>query len=196
MKQTNKLIQATFIELVKKKPVDKITVKEIVDRCGINRNSFYYHYEDLPNLIESIFEDLVDEKISIYYKDGIQAVLLATAQSLEEMHDFCHNIYYSKNRDILIRRISQALTRLVEECLDQTYLCRYSISDEDRAIIIQLYRMEVCGFIMDWLQSGMNYDLTHHLGRMLQLRAGTLENMLEIAQQTRLSTNPADYHLK
>lgn len=196
MKQTNKLIQATFIELVNEKPVDKITVKEIVDRCGINRNSFYYHYEDLPDLIESIFEDLVDDKISIYYKDGIQAVLMATAQALEEMHNFCHNIYYSKNRDILLRRISKALTRLVQECLDQVYLSRYTISEEDRAIIIQLYRMEVCGFIMDWLQSGMTYNLTQHLGRMLELRAGTLENMLEIAQQTRLSAKTAKYSVK
>lgn len=55
--------------------------------------------------------------------------------------------------------------------------------------------MEVAGFILDWLNAGMNYDLTRRVGRMLDLRAGTLENMLEKAQRTRLSAASQDYHL-
>ena len=58
MKQTRKMIQNAFIELARKEPVDKITVKEIVDYCQINRNSFYYHFEDLPDLIASIIEEI------------------------------------------------------------------------------------------------------------------------------------------
>lgn len=40
---TKAAIKATFISLLNKKPLNKITVKEIVEECGINRNSFYYH---------------------------------------------------------------------------------------------------------------------------------------------------------
>ena len=39
---TKAAIKATFISLLNKKPLNKITVKEIVEECGINRNSFYY----------------------------------------------------------------------------------------------------------------------------------------------------------
>ncbi|MEY8309143.1 TetR/AcrR family transcriptional regulator C-terminal domain-containing protein [Erysipelotrichaceae bacterium 51-3] len=196
MKQTRKIIQESFIALANEKPVDKITVKEIVDRCQINRNSFYYHFQDLPDLIESIFEDQLNEEVSHHANEGIQAVLLATVESLEDKHDICRNIYYSKNRDILFMRISRIVTRIVEDCLKETYMPHYVISDEDFAIIVQLYRMEVSGFILDWLHAGMNYDLTRRIGRMLDLRAGTLENMFEKAQRTRLSAAGQDYHLR
>ena len=181
--------------LAKEKPVDKITVKEIVDRCQINRNSFYYHFQDLPDLIESIFEDQLNEEVSHHANEGVTAVLLGAIEILEGEHDICRNIYYSKNRDILFMRISRRVTRIVEDGLKKTYMPRYVISDEDFAIIVQLYRMEVAGFILDWLNAGMNYDLTRRVGRMLDLRAGTLENMLEKAQRTRLSAASQDYHL-
>ncbi|MCR5520506.1 MAG: TetR/AcrR family transcriptional regulator, partial [Lachnospiraceae bacterium] len=47
---TKNAIKQTFVTLLEEKPYNEITVKEIVSRCGINRNSFYYHYQDLPTL--------------------------------------------------------------------------------------------------------------------------------------------------
>ena len=47
--------------------------------------------------------------------------------------------------------------------------------------------MELSGFVREWMQSGMKYDLPTRLDRMLELRQGTLEKMLETAQRTRTS---------
>lgn len=41
-KNTAKLIKDTFAALLEERPLSEITVKEIVDNCGLNRNSFYY----------------------------------------------------------------------------------------------------------------------------------------------------------
>ena len=49
---TKKAIKDTFISLLKTKPFNQITVKDIVDECGVNRNTFYYHYEDINDLLE------------------------------------------------------------------------------------------------------------------------------------------------
>ena len=46
--RTKDAIKQTFLELLNEKPLNQITVKMIVEQCGINRNSFYYHYQDLP----------------------------------------------------------------------------------------------------------------------------------------------------
>ena len=54
-KDTKKLIFDTFIEQLEKKPFDKITVKDIVESCGINRNTFYYYYSDIYDLLEEVF---------------------------------------------------------------------------------------------------------------------------------------------
>ena len=57
---TKDAIKKSFMKLLNQKPINKITVKEIVEDCGINRNSFYYHFEDIPSLMEEIFNDQVD----------------------------------------------------------------------------------------------------------------------------------------
>ena len=51
MKQTKKLITDTFWQLLEEKPYNKITVQDIVDRCDVNRNTFYYHFQDIPTLL-------------------------------------------------------------------------------------------------------------------------------------------------
>ena len=44
---TRKVIRETFLQMLGEMPLDKITVKDIVLRCNINRNTFYYHYADI-----------------------------------------------------------------------------------------------------------------------------------------------------
>ena len=53
MKQTTKqAIQASFRTLLLAKSLDKITVRDIVEDCGLTRNTFYYHYEDIYDLFD------------------------------------------------------------------------------------------------------------------------------------------------
>ena len=61
---TKDLIKKTFVSLLERMPLTQITVKMIVEECGINRNSFYYHYQDLPALIEDIMQDNADKIIN------------------------------------------------------------------------------------------------------------------------------------
>ena len=49
---TRRAIKESFLKLLNQRPLNQITVKDIVEDCGINRNSFYYHFEDLPALLE------------------------------------------------------------------------------------------------------------------------------------------------
>ena len=58
--ETKDAIKTTFMELLNRKPLNKITVREIVSGCGINRNTFYYHYTDIRTLVEEIFDPGVE----------------------------------------------------------------------------------------------------------------------------------------
>ena len=57
---TQRVIRKTFMELLEERPLNEITVKLIVERCGINRKTFYNHYRDIPDLMEKILTDEVD----------------------------------------------------------------------------------------------------------------------------------------
>ena len=44
-------IKNSFIKLLTERPISQITVKDIVEDCGVNRNSFYYHFQ--PSLVQT-----------------------------------------------------------------------------------------------------------------------------------------------
>lgn len=58
IKITKKLIRDSFLKLLKIKPLEKITIKEICYDAGINRSTFYTHYTDIYNLNNEILDTL------------------------------------------------------------------------------------------------------------------------------------------
>ena len=63
---TKQAIKASFMKLLNQKPLSKISVRDIVEDCGINRNSFYYHFQDIPSLLGEIVTEQTDELIRQY----------------------------------------------------------------------------------------------------------------------------------
>ena len=79
---TKDSIKVSFMKLLNQKPLSKITVKEIVSECGINRNSFYYHFKDIPNLLEEIFIEQADSILQPEHADNIYDYLTGTMHRL------------------------------------------------------------------------------------------------------------------
>ena len=52
---TKKALAASLKQLLKEKPLDKITVTDLVEDCEVNRQTFYYHFQDIYDLIEWIY---------------------------------------------------------------------------------------------------------------------------------------------
>ena len=70
MNRTKDAIVAAFGELLTERPLSKITVKDIVDRCEISRNTFYYHFEGIPSLLEQTVKYMTDQIIQAHSKFG------------------------------------------------------------------------------------------------------------------------------
>lgn len=58
---TRQIILHTLTELMNEKPLSKITVKDIVERCGVNRNTFYYHFRDIPDAVEAMVKEALND---------------------------------------------------------------------------------------------------------------------------------------
>ena len=83
---TSKAIEESFIRLLNERPLDKITIKDIVDDCGISRNTFYYHFQDITALLEHILNADVERVLSQHldmdsWEDGFISCLLYTSPS-------------------------------------------------------------------------------------------------------------------
>lgn len=80
MDRTKQAICEAFSQLLEEKPISKISVREIAAQCGVARNTFYYHYRDIPTLLQQILEEVMDELVRRYYSpkspvDCIRALL-------------------------------------------------------------------------------------------------------------------------
>lgn len=60
-RRTRALIEKAFIELMEQKPIRKVTVQELIDRADVCRTTFYAHYQDIPDLVDSIEQALLQK---------------------------------------------------------------------------------------------------------------------------------------
>ena len=54
---TKKLLADTLKKIMRSKPFSKITVSEIIQECGVNRKTFYYHFQDIYDLLKWVFDE-------------------------------------------------------------------------------------------------------------------------------------------
>ena len=60
VRYTQRILKESLLKVLKEKPINKITVKEVCDLAELNRATFYSHYSDCFALLESIENELVD----------------------------------------------------------------------------------------------------------------------------------------
>ena len=183
---TRQIIKETFIRLLEEKPYSEITVKELVEKCGINRNTFYYHFQDLPALIEEIVRESADSLVRKY----------PTLHSFLECYDAIVN-YASEHRRAIMHICCSANREMFEKHLMDT--CRYFISIYADAVftsgdaeidlptknaIIDYYKCACFGFFIDCLNNDMEEDRTKTVRSLLFARR---ERMIEIARMLQLS---------
>lgn len=63
--RSRRLIRQAFLELLREKAIEKITVTDIVNRADINRSTFYAHYPDVMGLVEEMMEESVQRSIDM-----------------------------------------------------------------------------------------------------------------------------------
>ena len=148
-----------FWQLLEEKPYTKITVKDIVDICEINRNTFYYHFHDIPELLETILKKNADYVIHTYGR------LVSPLDCLTPLVESCINrqkailhIYCSINREIFLKELDRILLYAVTEYINTSQAAR-TLSSDDKKMYIWYYKCTLTGIVLDWLNDGMQYDV-------------------------------------
>lgn len=175
---TKQAIRDSFVKLLNERPFNQITVRDIVDDCGVNRNTFYYYFQDLPQLLEMIVEEDAQRIIREYpniasIEECMNAVIVF---ALENRKAVMH-IYHSANRDIYERYQWKACEYVVTVYID-SILSGRTVAEEDRKLLIDYLKCVCFGLIMGWMEKGMQADIQSRLHRIYELRQGDLEDMI------------------
>lgn len=175
---TKKAIRDSFVKLLNEKPISQITIRDIVDDCSVNRNTFYYYFEDLPQLIESIVnedaERIIREHPTIDSMDDcINAALeFALANRRAVLH-----IYNSVNRDIYEQYQWRVCSYVVAAYVDGV-LGDQKLTAEDHTTIVDYLKCVCFGMIMGWLETGMNLQAMDRFQRIFELKRGDLARLI------------------
>ena len=117
---TRRAIKESFLKLLNQRPLNQITVKDIVEDCGINRNSFYYHFSDLPALVEEIMAEQVSAMVENHPTvDSVQEGSDAIVEFVMHNKRAIYHIYNSVSRDVFERHLMEVRSeerRVGKEC--------------------------------------------------------------------------------
>lgn len=104
---TKKIIADAFLELARKKSPDKITVRDIAEQCGVSRQAFYYHFRDIPDVLEwialNMMQQVFDENEGREPRETLRTLIARTVE----------------NRDILRRLFASSHSERIEQFVTQ-----------------------------------------------------------------------------
>ena len=170
--RTRTAIRESFLELLAERPLSRITVKDITDNCGINRNSFYYHYADVPTLIEEIFSDEIRGIIQRHPNIGsIDECLITAANFASRNRQVIRHIYASTRRDLFEQYMWRVCDRTVRLYFETVYP-GVNIATEDWSGLLHLLSCLCYGIFSAWLADGMRSDMAAYLEKMSAVNRG------------------------
>lgn len=167
---TRQAIIESFLHIVAKKPPEKITVRDIVDDCDINRNTFYYYFQDMYAVIEELF-------------DSLMASLPEEAPLGETVAQLYAGLYaFAAERPAAARSLAlslgyEGLERYLGKHLEALMLARFIAAGGDlpSPLQLRLSRHAILGVCLDALRGGKQPAPTpDELGALLVSTASPL----------------------
>lgn len=178
MNLTKTAIIDAFLKLLEEKPYNKITVKNIVDLCQINRNTFYYHFQNIPDLLEQVMKNDADCIIENYSSLSTPVdCILPLLKHIAKRKKLISHIYNSVQREVFLNYLDKITLYVVNEYVNKATEGSY-ISAEDKNLLIRLYKCTLVGVIIDWLEDEMSYDLPKAFTRTCDLLSGSVTQSL------------------
>lgn len=171
---TKRALEQSLKNLLLKKPLNKITVADIADDCGINRMTFYYHFKDIYDLVEwSCLEDAkraLDEKKTY---DTWQQGLLQIFEAVQENKPFIMNVYRCVHAEQVEKYLQPLVDGLLLGVLEEESR-GMTIRDEDKQFIAQVYSYIFIGLMLDWIKNNMREDPRQIVERLARLIKGSM----------------------
>ena len=178
--RSRKLINEALADLLTEKPLDKITVTDVVNRADINRGTFYAHYKDIPDvvdhLIQQTFSVIRDAMIAQSHAPAdIGSTLLSTIQTiLEEDLPFYQKILKSNASSIMNEQLVSIVLDFMLEHKDKFY----TGSHEDYQIAIRFCAGGLSNLYRDWFSGKLSCslnELTKYGDTMIQRIIGNMK---------------------
>lgn len=176
---TKRALEQSLKNLLLKKALNKITINDIAEDCGINRMTFYYHFKDIYDLVEwACIEDarkaLEENKTYETWQQGFVQIFY----SVRENKPFIMNVYHCVDREQVEKYLKPLTDNLLMGVANE---CSRGIPvrEEDKQFIAQVYSYCFVGLMLDWIKGDMKDDPEALVYRLALVIQGDLPDALE-----------------
>ena len=171
---TKRALAASLKSLLAQKALSKITIADITEDCGINRMTFYYHFQDIYDLIDWICQEeggraLRGRKDYATWQEGFTALCRAVVEN----RAFIEGVYHSVQREQIENYLGRVIFGLLLDVVRELSGPR-RISREDQAYIANFYKHAFVGVMLDWVKGGMKEPPEEVVGRVSRMSHGQL----------------------
>lgn len=186
---TKEMIVTSFYGILHEKNFEKITVKDIVEGCGINRKTFYYYFKDIYDLVEYALRTELEKYFDTFsetmtLEDFISDILELTEKNRKmvchinltsdsELKRYLHIAFY----DTVFKKYRGRATEL-------------HIQERDFKLLCEFLGMSFLSMISAWLESGMSPEYKEDIKRICAMLGGSVDDMIGNIKRLGLSREP------
>ena len=155
-----------LISILEKKDFEYITIKEICDMAGVNRSTFYLHYENTSDLLNEATQYILDKFFSYFSDDTGKATEHLKSRNLQELifitpeYITPYLTFIKENQRLFITSIRKFGSMGFRDVYNELFinifdpiLSRFSLSEKERIYVIKFYLMGITAVVMEWLES-------------------------------------------
>lgn len=161
-----------LIALLKKKPLAYLTVKEICETAGVNRSTFYLHYETIGDLLNETTRYLLNDFLS-YFSTDTQAIAFNLAEcELDELMFICDKYlspyltYIRDNKEVFGTALLHNKTLGFEDVYKRMFenifnpiLDRFHYPQENRPYVMLYYLNGINAIVLEWVRNGCDKSI-------------------------------------
>lgn len=176
---TKYALEASLKKLLLQKPLDKITINDLTEDCGISRMAFYYHFKDIYDLVEwACLEDatraLQGKKTCDSWQEGLSQIF----EAVLENKPFIMNVYHSVSREQIENYLFKLTYHLIMGVVEEKSVGK-DIRKEEKVFIAEFYKYGFVGVMLDWIKQGMKADYHEIVDRISVTLKGNITQSIE-----------------
>ena len=176
---TKYALESSLKKMMLTKPLDKITIRDLTEDCGISRMAFYYHFKDIYDLVEwACVEDaaraLEGKKTYRTWQQG----LLQIFEAVYENRPFVLNAYRALDREKIEKFLFGLTWELILGVVEEQAGDK-PVTEEEKRFIADFYKYSFVGIMLDWIRQGMKDNYGEIVESVCTVLQGTIVHSIE-----------------
>lgn len=146
---TKRALESALKDLLREKHLDKITIQDLTQACGISRSAFYYHFQDIYSLVEwACMEDfskaLGGKKTYATWEEGLKQIL----EEIYRDKAFIYNVYRYTDHEAIVKYLYQRTFDLLYGVV-QERSAGMNVTEEQKRFIADFYKYAFVGLVLN-----------------------------------------------